>query len=245
MPSVQHGERGMKINWRIFSGLICAALLVVIVLFFATDTFYVRNISVAGLRYLQQEEIYRWADIANTHLFWVNEADVRAAVLQSPAIADAQVTVNWPPNMVRIVVTEREPALIWEQAGLPVWVDLSGRVLMTPPEERPDLLRIFVEGVDEIVTPSTQISPEIVNGALLLRELMPEVTTLRYHPFEGLGFREEVRGWDAWFGSGLDMQTKIAVYKALLEHIQERGYSPREINVTNPASPYYCCVSGQ
>jgi hypothetical protein len=239
MPAIQHGERGLQINWRIFSGLITACLSVVVVLFFATDAFYVHTISVAGLRYLQDDEIFRLADIADTHVFWINEQTVSERLKAFTAIADAEVTLGWPPDMVRIVITEREPALTWEQANVPVWLDLNGRVLMSPPEDRADLLRVVVEGTDEIVTPSTQIPPEVVNGALLLRELIPGTTFLRYHPVNGLGFRGE-GGWDAWFGSGLDMSIKILVYQAIVEDHKDDP-SLREINVVNPDAPYLCC----
>lgn len=237
--AVQHGERGFQINWRIFSGLIVAVMLVVLVIFFVTDAFYVHSISVAGLRYLGKEEIYRWANIANSHLFWVNEANVRAAIMQSPAVADAQVSVGFPPDMIRITVTEREPALIWDQANVPVWLDVSGRVLMIPPEEREDLLRVVVENVDEPVTPQTRINAEVVTGALLLRELLPGTNTLRYHPAYGLGFHD-AGGWDAWFGSGLDMPIKILVYKEIVKS-QQGNPLLREINVVNPDAPFLCC----
>lgn len=239
LPAVQHGERGIQINWRMFSGLIVACLTVVAVLFFATDAFYVHNVSVAGLRYLEDGEIFRVAEIADSHIFWVNENAVRERLTQITAIADAEVTIGWPPDMVRIVITEREPALIWEQANVPVWIDVSGRVLMTPPEERADLLRVVVEGTEEIVTPSTRIPAEVVNGALLLRELIPGTQTLRYHPANGLGF-QDTGGWDAWFGSGLDMQIKIQVYQAIVDLYQDDPFL-REINVVNPDAPYRCC----
>jgi hypothetical protein len=239
ISTVQHGERGVQINWRIFSGLIVACLVVVVILFFATDAFYVHSISVAGLRYLEEGEIFRIASIADTHIFWVDEAAVRARLREVSVIADAEVTTGWPPDMVRITITEREPALIWEQANVPVWIDISGRVLMTPPEERPDLLRVIVEGSEEVILPTTRIPTEVVNGALLLRELVPGMSSLRYHPVNGLGF-EGQGGWDAWFGSGLDMPIKIRVYQAIVEQHQDNPLL-REINVVNPDAPYYCC----
>lgn len=238
-PAVQHGERGFQVNWRIFSGMIVACLVVVIVLFFVTDAFYVHSISVAGLRYLDKEEIYRWADIANRHIFWVNEDQVRASIMESPAVADARVTIGWPPDMVRITVTEREPALIWDQANVPVWIDLSGRVLMIPPEDRPDLLRVQVEDVDETVTPQTRIDPSIVTGALLLRELLPGTSALRYSQVYGLGFKD-TGGWDAWFGSGSDMSVKILVYKSIVERYRDNPLLNR-IDVSNPDAPFMCC----
>lgn len=239
LPSVQHGARGLQVNWRIFSGLMVVCLIVVMGLLFTVDAFYVHRIEVAGLRYLKQSEIYTLTDIANTHIFWIDAERVRRNIMQAPTVADAEVVVGWPPDMVRITVTEREPALVWDQANVPVWVDINGRVLMLPQEERPDLVRVVVEGVDEIVETSTRIPPEVINGALQLRELLPEAGTLRYHPQKGLGFADP-SGWDAWFGSGTDIGVKILVYK---QTIAEYGSLPslREIDVSSPDTVLLCC----
>ncbi len=138
----------MPINWRIFSLLIVLSLLAVLFLFFSADVFYVRAIYVSGTRYLDQREIFRLAEIAETHIFWVNPQEVRERLMQFAPIADAQVTTHWPPNMVRIAITEREPALVWSQEGIRAWVDIHGNVLMSPPEERADLLTITAIGMD-------------------------------------------------------------------------------------------------
>jgi cell division septal protein FtsQ len=239
LPSVQHGARGLQVNWRIFSGLMVVCLIIVMALVFTVDAFYIHRIEVAGLRYLSQGEIYTLSDIANTHLFWVDAEQVRRNILQAPTVADAQVSIGWPPDMVRITVMEREPALIWEQASVPVWVDINGRVLMLPQEDRPDLVHVVAEGIDQIVEISTRIPPEVINGALQLRELLPEATTLRYHPQKGLGFNDP-GGWEAWFGSGTDMGVKILVYK---QTISNYGSVPslREVDVSSPDTVLLCC----
>ncbi|MCU0495908.1 MAG: FtsQ-type POTRA domain-containing protein [Anaerolineae bacterium] len=238
---LQHGERETAINWRIFSALIVVSLSLVLLLFFISDAFYVRSISVAGLNYLQPDEIYRWADIADAHIFQLNEESVRQSILRSPAIADAQVMIAWPPDSVRIAITEREPALLWEQDNQEYWIDLRGRILMTPPIERTDLLRVRVIGDAPAITPETLIDADVINGALQLRELIPNTNLLRYDPYNGLGF-EDARGWDAWFGSGLDMPVKILVYKSLTEDLQAKGITMQVVNVVDPDAPYYCCV---
>ena len=239
LPSVQHGARGLQINWRIFSGLMVVCLIIVLGLLFTVDAFYVHRIEVAGLRYLKQSEIYTLTDIANTHIFWVDAEQVRRNIMQAPTVADAEVVVGWPPDIVRITVTEREPALVWEQAGVPVWVDVNGRVLMLPQEDREDLVHVMVEGVNEIVEASTRIPPEVINGALQLRELLPDAGALRYHPQKGLGF-VDTAGWEAWFGSGTDIGVKILVHKRT---VTEYGNLPslREIDVSSPDTVLLCC----
>lgn len=244
MPTVQHGARSGFLNWRIFSGLIVVGLCVVIFLFFSADAFYIHTVGVSGLRYLKKEEIFRWADIADTHLFWVDPSQVREAIMRAPAVADVEVILGWPPNMVLLNVQEREPALVWRQGDVDVWVDIHGYILMQPPEERSDLVSVTVEGegADEIVDPNVRIPAEIVSGALQLGELVRNIP-LRYdpNPTRGLGFVGE-GGWDAWFGAGTDMPTKILVYEQMVVSWQSSGRVPQTINVANPDSPYDCCT---
>src|SRR5690606_15701662 len=239
-PAVPHGTQGrVFVSWRVFSGLIVASLAAVLFPVFSADVFYVRSIAVGGLRYLTKEEVFALSGIANMHLFWIDPQEVRANILRSPTIADASVHVGWPPQMVQIVIQEREPALVWEQAGLATWIDLQGRV-MRQWEDRPDLVRVLADTVtDGPLSPEVRIPVDVVNGALQLQELLPQEKLLRYHPDNGLGIKDE-RGWDAWFGVGTDMPEKILIYNAIVANLQARSIQPSVINVVNPDAPFYC-----
>lgn len=238
-PAVQHGARERSLlGWRVVSGFLIVCLVAVLFMFFTTDIFYVHSISVGGLQYLTKEEVFALTDIANMHLFWVDPQQVRQSVLRSPTIADARVEVGWPPQMVTIVIQERQPALVWEQAGVATWLDVQGRV-MNLREDRADLLRIVAaEAVDGPLSPNVQVDVDIVSGALQLRTLFPQITGLRYHPEKGLGYVDG-RGWDAWFGTGTDMPEKLVVYAAVVENLLSRGIAPREVNVASPHAPFY------
>lgn len=242
---VQHGERrGVSLSWRMFSGMIVVSLSFVLAMFFATDFFYIRSISVAGTRYLDRAEVFRYANIAEMHLFWVDPEQVRRSILAaSPLIADARVSVGWPPDMVRIVIEEREPAIIWVQAGVAAWVDIQGRVLRFPPEgsdERPDLIRVIADNSED-GPPGANVLIDVgaVTGALQLQNLLPGLPALRYNPAKGLGFREP-GGWDVWLGTGTDMDQKLVIYEALIANLQLRGITPVEVNVANPEAVFYC-----
>lgn len=239
LPEVRHGLRDMPINWRIFSLLIVLCLLAVLFLFFSADVFYVRAIYVSGTRYLDQREIFRLAEIAETHIFWVDPQTVRERLMQFPPIADAQVTTHWPPNMIRITITEREPALVWSQEGISAWVDIHGNVLMSPPEARPDLLTITAVGMDGPILSSSKIPQDVVDGARQLRELVPDTPQLVYESIKGLGF-VNADGSRVWFGSGRNMPMKILIYKTLMADLAVKGIRPSEVNIVNPHAPYYC-----
>lgn len=240
---VQHGVRGrFSIPWRLVSGLLVASLLMVLALFFTSDAFYVHSIAVGGLRYMTSNEIFALTNVTGLHVFWIDPDEVRAGILRSPTVADADVRVGWPPNMVQIIITEREPALVWEQAGTASWIDLQGRV-MRQREDRADLLRVTADS--SINGPiGDRVDPEIVTGAVQLQTLLPNVTVLRYHPDKGLGYNDQ-RGWEAWMGTGSNMPEKIHIYNAIVANLQARGIVPSEINVANPDAPFYSVLSGR
>lgn len=244
-PAVQHGARDrVFVAWRFFSGMLIICLLAVLFVFFNADAFYVNTIAVSGLRYLTTEEVFTLTEIAGMHIFWVDPEAVRQALQRSPMVADADIQVGWPPNMVQIVLDERQPALAWEQAGVVVWTDLQGRV-MQQREERPDLLRIISEPMIEgPLAVNVRVDSEVVNGALQLRSLFPEITVLRYHPDKGLGYNDG-RGWEVWFGSGTDMPEKILVYDAIVANLLSRNIQPGEVNISNLDAPYYSTVEGR
>lgn len=244
--TVGHGiRRGGEFSWRIISGMIFLCLSFVLLMFFVTDFFYIRSIEVAGTNFLTASEVFRYADIAEQHVFWVNPETVRENILNSsPVIADVEVTVRWPPNAVRIVIQEREAALIWVQAGVTALVDVHGRVLRFPQEGDPlpeGLIRI--NATDDGQGPpggDVLVDTAAITGALQLQNLLPGVSELSYTTVNGLGFREP-SGWNVWLGTGTDMRNKLLIYESLTANLQARGIVPQEINVADPFAVHYCC----
>jgi hypothetical protein len=223
-------------SWRAVSGLIVAGLSVVLYLFLTTDAFFVNSVAIGGEKYLTREEIFRQSDIAGKHIFWVDPHEVEKRLESIPNVADAKVYVGWPPDMVQIVITEREPALIWEQ-NIRLWVDVNG-IVMKQREDRPDLLRIVVPGNNEPLSPDARIPQTIVDGALELRRRYPNIDVLLYDPMKGLGYHDG-RGWTVWFGTGEDMDAKLLVYNKVVENILAQKIQPGEIVMSDPDRPYF------
>ena len=222
---------------RALSAVILVVLLVVLGLFFQSDAFYVHRIEVGGLFHLTAEEVFGLSGVANMHVFWIDPAEIRQNILRSSSVADVEVLVSWPPHVVQIEVQERQPALVWEQAGVRTWIDVRGRVM----PQRTDLegmLRIVVEGEDTPVGPSVVIPQGVVDGALQLKTLYPDLEALLYDPVEGLGLQEG-RGWRVWFGSGTDMPAKLNVYNAIVNDLAAHGIQPEIIDVGDINAPYY------
>lgn len=237
-----HGVRRQgELNWRYVSGLIVIGLIGVLFVFFATDLFYVRTVAVGGADYLEEGEVFRYAGIAESHIFWVNPQDVREDIItSSEVIADARVVIGWPPDMVQIFIEEREPQVIWVQSGVTALVDLQGRVLRYPADDEPlpDLLHVV--SVNSLTGPPGADAPipeQAVAAAIQLRQLGRQ-ESVQYHPVKGLGFTEG--NWEAWLGTGTDMANRLRIYEALRDNLLGRGITPTEINVANPEGAYYC-----
>ncbi len=222
---------------RMLSSVILFSLLVVLLLFFQSDAFYVHRIEVGGLSYLAADEVFTLSGVATTHIFWVNPAEVRDNILLSPSVAAVDVSVGWPPHLLQIEVQERQPALVWEQAGVRTWIDVRGRV-MPQRTDLEGLLLIIAEDVDTPVGPHIVIPQDVVDGALQLKRLYPNIETLIYNSAEGLGY-QDARGWRAWFGSGTDMPAKLNVYDAIVANLEAQGIFPEYVDVGNVDSPHY------
>jgi cell division septal protein FtsQ len=238
-------ERGSYLSWRLVSLAIVLILSGVLALMFLSDVFYVHSVAVGGLRYMTKEEVFTYSEIANVHVFWVDPETVRQNLLRYPTVADAQVRITWPPNMVNIVVEEREPALVWEQNGAAVWIDIQGNV-MAQREDRPDLVRVAVDNplVTNPIEQADGVALEVVRTILQLQDLLPEVNVFRYDPDKGVGFRNE-SGWDIWLGVGQDMPEKLSIYNTLQANVITRGIQPGEINIVDPDAPYYTVLWGR
>jgi cell division septal protein FtsQ len=235
-PAPQVNERGWSISWRLFSGLIAVSLIVVLVIFLSSDAFFVRTIGVNGAETMTPNEVFALADVAGLHVFWVDPAKVRENLMRSPSLADAQVTTGWGSPLVTVSVQERQPALIWDQAGVQVWVDVAGRVMRLRDDTR-ELLRVVVDDVS-LGPAAGEVDQTAVNSALQLSALLPDVSTLRFHPTNGLGFTDP-RGWDVWMGVGDNMEQRVQVYEALIGDLQDRGVTPRSIYLINANRPWY------
>lgn len=244
--SLEHSERGEGFTrWRAISALIVLVFGVVLVLIFTTGLFYVRSIQVRGLEYLTTEEVFAFADVANYHLFWLDSEVVRENILRSSSVADASVTLGWPPDMINIQIEERKPAVIWSESGVDMWVDLQGR-MMTARVDLPDLMRINVSlgAFDEPLTDGRHLDDDIVFGALQMQELLPESTSLNYDPIYGLGWTNS-NGWQVWMGSGTGMGEKVTIYQKLVQNLTARGIQPGVVNVANPDAPFYTVLWGR
>jgi hypothetical protein len=234
-----------RFPWRLVSTAIILAIIGLGAFIFTNPMFYVLRAEVGGLRYVSADEIYTQAGIVGYHILWVEPDVVAERIAANPSLDMAQVVVRWPARVV-ILVREREPAIVWEQAGKGYWVDVRGH-LMLMRRDLPNLVRVINEGeaipfqcpgprcADQ---DTISIDTDVVLGTQHLKTLRGNIDVLYYDPSRGLSYQDG-RGWRAYFGVGANMDIKLAIYETLVADLMARGIQPVYIDVSNPDAPFY------
>ncbi|MDE2857512.1 MAG: FtsQ-type POTRA domain-containing protein [Chloroflexota bacterium] len=244
-------ERGQThLRWCITSGVLFVIFGLILVLFFSSDLFYVRSVQVRGNDFLAPEEVFAFSSIADFHMFWLDPEEIRRNVLRSSSIADVTVELGWPPNLITMLVQERQPAIIWSEAGNETWIDIQGRI-MPARAAMPDVIRVNVavdafQGPAATLTDLKKLDKDVVLGALRLQEFLPPGADLDYDPINGLGWTNE-QGWQIWMGidSSAGMSRKINEYQAYVNNLNSRGIEITELNIANPDAPFYKILWGR
>ncbi len=244
--TVRREQRRAFSRWRVISAVLFVLFGLTLLAFFTSDVFYVRAIQVRGNTFIISEEVFAYSELADYHMFWLDPDEIRENVLRSPSVADITVEVGWPPDLVTLLVQERQPALVWSDAGDETWIDIQGRV-MPARAEMPGLLHVNLvnDGPDGPLPSAEDFTKDMVLGALRLREVLPEGDHLDYHPVHGLGWTNE-QGWQVWMGtdSAAVMDEKIKIYDVLVENLNSRAIDVAELNIANPDAPFYRLLWG-
>ncbi len=199
------------------------------------ESFYLTAIPVEGTRAFSASEIVANSGLANVHIFAADPNVAALRIGELPGIESAEVKLEWP-NLVTIRITESEPIALWKQNGRTYWIDEAGQ-LIPARANVPGLLLVESE-VTEEADQDDYVAGEVLAGALQLRELRANIDRLYYEPGNGLSYQDG-RGWRAYFGSGLNMEQKLAVYETVVDDLLARGINPAYISVRNESKPYY------
>ncbi len=219
-------------------GLVVVTLLV---LFFVgtDDVFYLKTMPVTGNKTITDAEIITSSGLSGSHIFSANPSRAAERIGDVPGVISATVTLQWP-NKVNIKVEEDTPVALWVQNGQDYWINNSGK-LIPARGNFPELLQIELEGYAPFLA-GQSIPEDILSGAMLLRELRPNIDHLFYQSGNGLSYQDG-RGWRVYFGTGQDMAQKLVVYETIVEDLTSRSITPAYINVRKGLKPYYSLYS--
>jgi cell division septal protein FtsQ len=131
------GSRVTRFGWRLFKDdlangrFVALALLGIIAAFvvgFATSPAYtVQAVQVVGSKALSSEQATQMAGVAGLNIFAVDTNVVAQRLKNAPYVTSLRVETQLP-NVVRVVVTERRPSVVWVQNDTPWLIEEDGSI---------------------------------------------------------------------------------------------------------------------
>jgi len=254
MPFTASSLKGVVFSSRWISALLLAFSIGALYLMGDATTFYLYTIPVEGAHASLEGDIIAASGLYGAHIFAADPTVAAERISDIPGVISAVVTLSWP-NEVSIVIEEDTPVALWRDKGKLYWVTDNGTLmeargqtegLLVVESEIQTAVSVDADDVEEDVeetavsaTTSLAFLPQpVLDGALMLRDLRPNINQLYYRPAGGLSYQDG-RGWRAYFGEGIDMNQKLVVYEAIVADLESRGLTPAYISVSNQEKPYY------
>lgn len=250
----------LGVGWRLMSGLLAAAMAWGIYFFWSSPEFDIQNVEVRGLQSVSQEEIFSKLQIYGASVFTIDPRGLKEIMLEKfSALEDVVVDVSYPADVV-ITVTEREPVIAWEQAGIASWwIDHTGlrfeplgpsdglvvvNALAAPPPLPVSADKVQEQEEAEPAPEEPQaeelLTPEMVDAILFLSAHAPENSVMVYDGEHGLGWADQDKNWTVYFGKRLDnLPLRLAAYETILADILKKKWAPVYISVEYVHAPYY------
>ena len=194
---------------------------------------YRENVAINGLTYANAEQIYAASAIDSWNLFWLSPSAIRERLVDLPTIADAQVTMRLP-NQVVIDVQEEQPVARWVTQAGNFWLLPDGTALPEPTQPKAGLLQIIDHQSDAKAwddPSSAKIDPGVLQSALALITYLPEVEQIYFNAGYGLNFHLPDTGTWVYWGDGLDMAKKYTNLIGIERHLRTEGTHPKIIDV--------------
>jgi len=251
----------LSVGWRLLSGGMAVAMFWAIFAFWSSPEFEVQSVELLGCQSVSQAEIFAQLQFIGEPVFMIDPQAMGEMILNKfSALEDVLVEVSYPAEVV-ITVTERQPVVAWEQAGIASWwVDRDGMAFeplgpsdglvivhaLAAPPSLPVSIEEEQEEQEEEQADQTEfeikqlLTPEMVEAILYLAEQAPENTKMIYDGHHGLGWADLDKNWNVYFGKKLDnLPVRLATYQAIVEDLAVKKWSPVFISVEYLRSPYY------
>jgi hypothetical protein len=237
---------GPQIKRRLVSVALSTILGIGLYMLWTTPELHVGDPQILGNQRLDSAEIRSVLGIQGQPIFTIVPSKLEQRLrLSFPELVSARAEVELP-NRVTVEVSERTPAVIWEQGGAYTWIDARG-IAFRPHGQADNLIRVQaltapksadVASLDPL-SPTPFVSPELVAAIQDLANAAPAGTPILYDGRYGLGWADP-RGWQVFFGNDAkEMPLRLQVYSAVISSLLAQGIQPSIINVQYPSAPYY------
>jgi cell division protein FtsQ len=113
-------------GWRLFSGLIVIAMVVLLIVVSTSSAFQVKSPHFTGLQRLGQADVEAVMDLKGTSIVMVDPNALRTKLEAAfPELSAVAVNVSLPAS-VNVTVRERQPVMAWKIKDVVTWIDAEG-----------------------------------------------------------------------------------------------------------------------
>lgn len=238
---------GLRLQWptvasfsqwspsRIASALLLVAVIAAISWLHTDSLWFVyrENVTFKGINYSNADELYAQSDIDSWNIFWLSPRAIQARLAALPTVADAQVHVQLP-NQVVVQVQEEQPVALWVTQAGNFWVLPDGTAMPEPAPGKEGLLQIIDPQRDAQAwgdTTGSLMDVGVLQSAQTLLGYMPGVDQIYFNKGVGLNFHLPDSGAWVYWGDGLNMDQKYTNIVGIQHQLRTAGSQPKIIDV--------------
>jgi cell division protein FtsQ len=247
----------IHLGWRLISGAIFLLSLAGVITFSSLGTFSVSAINLEGAERLTSDIVMSQIGVSGMSIVKIDPQEIESRISEIfPSVASVKVSAGLPASLT-IKIAERQPLILWQQEGNPLWIDAEG-VMFVPRGEAEIPLAIVATGnppaglaaaetaeelaeVDSAAMAASlpRTTPEFVEAAFALKAYLPEGSTLQYDSEFGLGWQDP-SGWLVYFGNDLNnIDLKLVEYQTIIAELQAKNLTPALISLEFLYAPFY------
>lgn len=135
----------------------------------------VTTVTVEGLVTVSEEQVLAQLPAAGRNIFLLDTGTATRAISNYPAVRDVRI-IRRLPNTVTVVVTEREPILVWKTTQTLYAVDVTGTAYRTISESEREGLFIVNDAANVHVEVGQQVVPSKFTTAYkTIAEQLPQI----------------------------------------------------------------------
>ncbi|MBI5948055.1 MAG: FtsQ-type POTRA domain-containing protein [Chloroflexi bacterium] len=194
--------------------------------------FEVNDVEVQGTERISPETVVERSGLLGQRMFDADLATAQDELYRLPLVSSVRVERQWP-DTIKIVVVERQPWGVWEQAGVRYTIDREGVVLGTiPPSPNAPVIRSseltsLIQG-DRVSYQAVDAAAEIYDR--LPRQLGTTVTEVAYVAGKGVQVTT-ADGQVGLLGDSSSIAYKLAAWAAMSRQAQSRGINYTTIDL--------------
>lgn len=220
---------------KLISALLLAVVVALVVWVHSDEQWFIyrEQATFHGLTYVNADELYQRSVIDSWNIFWLSPRAIRERLIAAPTVADAQVTLQLP-NQVVMEIQEEQPVALWVTQEGNFWLLPDGTALPEPEQASANLLQIIDPARDAKAWSDpngVNIDVNVLKSAQTLTTYMPEVSQIYFNQGYGLNFH--LPGSNVWvyWGDGLKMDKKYNNIVAIERHLRTASAKPNIIDL--------------